>query len=136
MAQSGVVKRDSKFSSGSTRAFRSVVVLGSPRNKCNGTGICMVMSAKVSTVDWQCPYLKADLFLNKQGKLCFRFHKKSKNASRASHHFSGKTFQVVDAYQFPLHLQRGLGAEEALVVNPGIYPVVETQDYWLLEVDL
>lgn len=94
----------------------------------------MIMSARVSTAGWRCPYLKADLSMDRQDKLCFRFDKKSRYAGRVNHHFSDKLFRVTDAYRLPLHIQRSLEAEVALVINAGVYPIVETNDYWLLEV--
>ena len=136
MAQFGLHKHNFKTGTGATRIMRSVVVLGSPQNKCNGTGICMIMPTKVSTAEWKCPYLKADLFLVGERNLCFRFSKKSRHVGRVGHHFTHNLFQVPDAYRLPLHLQKDLGLDAPLAINPGVYPVVETSGYWMLCVPL
>lgn len=118
------------------RVLRSVVVLGSPRNKCNGSGICMVMSARVSTADWPCPHLKADLFLETQGILCIRFHRKSHHAAKVSHHFQGNLFLVQDHYQLPRHVQKNLGRQEPVIIAPGTYQVTENKEFWLLKINI
>lgn len=118
------------------RVFRSVVVLGSPRNKCNGSGICMVMSARVPTADWPCPHLKADLFLETQDVLCIRFYRKSEHAARVGHLFGGKLFQVQDRYRLPRHVQKSLGRQEPVIVAPGSYTVVESKNFWLLKINI
>ena len=114
----------------------SVVVLGSPRSKCNVTGIVRVMPVKVSTAHWKCPHLQAELFLETGRRLCFRFSKKSGDAGRVGHHFAGNLFQVTAPYRLPRHLQKGLGLDAPFAAQPGVYPVVETQEHWVCCVKL
>lgn len=105
------------------------VIFGDPGNKCRGHGICKVyVVAKVAEPDRTCSCIHKAAgqfhFDHKRHKLVLRLLRADICAATWEKHFSSDWFQVNDTWIAEADLTLALQLE-ALVVQPGAYPVVK-----------
>lgn len=112
--------------------LRAVVVLGSPRRECAGSGICMITTAHALNSRWRCPHLLAEISKIAPNVLSFRFLKQYASVPAIENYFSTGHFTISDAYYLPLYLLRRIDLPWSVYIAPGLYPVVETDDTWEL----
>lgn len=110
--------------------FQAVVVLGSPRRECAGSGICMITTARAIKDNWRCPYLFCEISAPISNVVRFCCWKQTANVPDIGRYFSGGHFEISDAYALPLRLLRYVGLERGTYIVPGGYPVVETDQTW------
>ncbi|WP_353484445.1 hypothetical protein [Haliscomenobacter sp.] len=104
------------------------VVFGDPGKKCSGHGICRVyVVAKVtgSARTCSCAHTVGQFhFDHNRHKLLLRLLRANISAATWEKHFSNDWFQVNDTWIAEADLTLALQLE-ALVVQPGTYPVVK-----------
>jgi hypothetical protein len=105
------------------------VVFGDPGKKCTGQGICRVyVVAKVAEPARTCSCIHKAAgqfhFDHKRHKLVLRMQRADISATTWEKHFSSDWFQVNDTWIAKADLTLALHLE-ALVVQPGSYPVVK-----------
>lgn len=110
--------------------FQAVVVLGSPRRECAGSGICMITTARAVKDNWLCPYLLCEISMPISNALRFRCWKQSANTPTIYRYFSRGYFEISDAYMLPLRVLTYMGLVRDTYIVPGVYPVIETDETW------
>ncbi len=113
---------------------RAEVVLGSPSANCRGVGICRVTAVYGGwkEVGTHCRRAKAIIGLTPQGKLYFSIFRKSVCKGAAQKHFGREEgFRVETAYELPRGITNTLRLER-YCIEPGLYPVLETDSKWIV----
>lgn len=117
-------------SKGRNKHFQAVVVLGSPRRECAGSGICMITTARAIKDNWHCPYLLCEISMPNSNALHLCCWKRSANVTNIGRYFLRGSFEIPDAYVLPLSLVNYMGLERGTYIVVGVYPVVETDETW------
>ena len=113
-----------------TREIRMEVVFGTPSQNCIGSGVCMVMNHL--PLHWQlsCPHAPAWVSYEK-GLLRFRFSKSETLREDAVSRLESPWFLVQESFQLSRYAARRLGLRSHWI-PPGLYPVEESADCWVL----
>jgi len=114
-------------------AVRADIILGSPGAACSGLGVCKMMSPVLAHVRYKCPLVSAWLSLTPERRLRVSFLKSSMDLQLQRRHFRWCLFQVLEAYELPDELTRGLPGLQDRTIRPGIYTVWETMDHLVVD---
>ncbi|MEZ4942638.1 MAG: hypothetical protein R3D58_17320 [Saprospiraceae bacterium] len=115
------------------KQLRSEIVFGSPSTGCKGSGVCKVVPVLTTARDWKCPHATAWISVTPEGKLRVAFQKSSLTLRQIRCYFRWQLFQVFEPFQMPYYIQQKLNASQTLIIQPGIYPVLETADELIVE---
>ncbi|MBL7802614.1 MAG: hypothetical protein JNL02_02685 [Saprospiraceae bacterium] len=113
------------------KKLKAEVILGSPNAGCSGVGICRVMAA-TKQIDCPCPSVTTWVGITESGRVQFAFIKSAMDEKMIRRHFRWALFQVLEAYEMPLHITRYLKSP-GLLIEPGIYTVWDTPDRLIVE---
>ncbi len=116
---------------GLNREINAEVVFGTPSKHCAGAGICMVSISSARSRIINCPCVPVWISSSGPHSVQFRFEKSCLHPNIADERFSQQGFTVEEAFRLPLRLVRKFG----LISHwgqPGIYPVIEQENDWLL----
>lgn len=104
--------------------IRADVVLGSPKSKCSGVGICRI-SASGSGKTYLCPVYSVELIGCGGNQMKLIFEKAHLEPSIMEKHFKGGYFCVEEDYIIPRDLVERLKMKKRWI-RPGVYPVQQT----------
>jgi hypothetical protein len=116
--------------------IKSNVIFGSPRQDCNGTGICQIASfdGVMSRKNKQCRITTGYAQPSSDGgSLRIAFRKTDMCCRLYANHFHRGVFQMSDACTLPSAFCQKLGTEKS-VLRPGTYKVQEAEGW--IQVDL
>ncbi len=114
-------------------AVRAEIILGSPSAGCSGVGLCRIMTIKPTNIRYKCPVVSAWLSLTNERRLRISFLKNSMELKVQRRHFRWWLFQVLEAYDVPDEVVRGLSGLAEYTVQPGIYTVWETAEHLVVD---
>lgn len=104
--------------------IKADVVLGSPKSKCSGVGICRI-SASGSEKTYSCPVYSVDIIGCGGNQMKMIFDKAQLGASILEKHFKGGYFCMEEDYIIPRDLAEMLNMKKRWI-RPGVYPVQQT----------
>lgn len=102
------------------------IVFGSLSASCKGSGICKVVPFGIQTEDWKCPHASAWVYITTEARLRIEFIKHSMFQQYIRRYFRWHLFQVQEAFEMPLFVEKRLKVSEKIIVRPGVYSVKET----------
>lgn len=104
--------------------IRADVVLGSPKSKCSGVGICRI-SASGSGNAYMCPVYSVELTGRGGNQMKIIFDKAQLGPAILEKHFKGGCFCVEEDYIIPRDMAEMLKMKKRWI-RPGVYPVQQT----------
>jgi hypothetical protein len=120
------------------KILHCTVVFGSPNADCRGTGICKI----TGTYERQMLMLKKDCRLtfgqicaSPNGKVSLFFFREFLCIHLYKAHFRKGMFEMKEACPIPENISAQLGLDASMLAA-GLYPVVEGDGYFRIDVDL
>lgn len=104
--------------------IKADVVLGSPKSKCSGVGICRI-SASGSGKAYSCPVYSVEVIGCGGNQMKIIFEKAQLEPSILEKHFHGGYFCVEDDYIIPRDMAEMLKMKKRWI-RPGGYPVQQS----------
>jgi hypothetical protein len=100
------------------------VVLGSPKSKCSGVGICRI-SASGSGKAYSCPVYSVEVIGCGGNQMKIIFEKEQLGPSILEKHFQGGFFCVEEDYIIARDMAEMLNMKKRWI-RPGVYPVQQS----------
>lgn len=114
------------------RGVRAEVRFGMASRNCSGLGICSVeATARTPEMSGGCGSAVAYLTYERFGQISLHFLKATVCLMAEKKHFRRGRFVVREVFELPLEFTKGNTLGNKLV-PPGKYPVVETEQYWVV----
>jgi len=104
------------------------VQFGAPSKQCLHFGICRVELLKTRQAGGKPCQATATLRKWEDKGLEFSWLKNGMNPETICRYFAGGVFRVEEAYSLPGEVAEAAGIQ-AFTIQPGIYPVLETEDH-------
>lgn len=109
------------------------VVLGSPNQKCQGAGICIVVPYQEGVrVRWACPSARAWIRMFAHDRLRMYFWHSDLSVEGVKRFFSGPMFTVDSDYSLPKAVTNLFGLEE-FVIKRGRHRLMVSAKYFIVE---
>jgi hypothetical protein len=113
--------------------IKAEIVFGSPSMGCKGSGVCKVLSITAASTDWKCPRATAWISITKNSCVRMAFLKSSMMPRQINRYFRWHLFQVFESVSMPLFVEKRLRSIQEIVIQPGIYPVIDTDEFLIVE---
>lgn len=122
------IGKRAELSAHRAKCIKSEVIFGSPKNRCKGAGICKVLTLSAGR---EAARPIAYITLETNQRVRFDIVKESVTQEMIDQHFLDNRFQVTDRFLFPRPILRNWEIER-LVIQPGFYEVLETQQFYTI----
>lgn len=112
------------------------IVLGSPKKKCDGIGICRIERAVYQSgalAIGSCRFTKALLTIH-AGQLSIYFVKHTLSLCALQKHFKNERFIIEEAVEVPVNVAHGLKLFYPVVIMPGNYQVQALKNHLVVSV--
>ncbi len=109
------------------------IMFGMPSRDCAFSGICRIESKMKNDHNCQDCFSVGRLVLVGKKQINFDFLKTSMKATTIEKYFGSGHFIIIEAYEMPEFVNQALGMKQ-LLIQPGIYPVVENEDHLSVKV--
>lgn len=113
--------------------IKAEIVFGSPSMGCKGSGVCKVLPAAAASTDWKCPHATAWISIYKSNCIRMAFLKSSMTPKQINTYFRWHLFQVFESVSMPLFVEKRLHAIQGFTIRPGIYPVIDTNEFLIVK---
>jgi hypothetical protein len=113
------------------------VVFGSPSMNCNGTGICKITgtnSVLSMHLKKDCQLTFGQIAAAPNGKVSLFFFREYLCINLYKKHFRKGILEMKEQCPLPADLSKALNIQGNMLL-PGLYTVVETEDYFRVDVD-
>jgi hypothetical protein len=115
-------------------SVKAEIVLGSPKSKCSGVGICRLL-ASGSGKTFPCPVHSVEVIGCAGNQMKIIFDKAQLGPSVLEKHFEGGYFCMEDDYIIPRDMAKILNMQKRWI-RPGIYPVRQSSGYLMVVLTL
>lgn len=109
--------------------IKTEIVLGSPREGCNGAGLCRIIPYGQPLNDIRCPKTTAWISISPEKRVSVLFLTSSLDEQTVARHFPRSGFVITDTFLMPKSVLRKLGTRVAVSIQPGVYPVRRSAEF-------